>query len=57
MKAVHTDTRNRLNLDTIIKILAIKVNKLTPIYELDITPETIKKCKSSTMLYNREHQK
>lgn len=57
LKAVHTDTRNRLDLDTINKILAIKVNKLTPIYELDITPETLKKCKSSTMLYNREHQK
>ena len=52
LKAVHANTR--LDLDTINKILAIK---LTPIYELDITPETIKKCKSSTMLYNREHQK
>ena len=32
LKAVHTEARNRLNLDSIDSILSIKVNKLSPIH-------------------------
>lgn len=56
LKAVHTEARNRLNLDSINSILSIKVNKLSPIHEADLPKSVIKRCKQSTKAYNDAHK-
>ena len=52
LKAVHTPTGNSLSLDTLNAVLALKVNKRTPLHKLDADARLKREYKRATMGYN-----